>query len=136
MYAVLPIANLTPITCLIHTPCINVCIIVNKLLRKLGLTAYFYRKSSWNWCLINLYTCNLYTCNFMKYFVFYVVASTVVFCGVTRCNVWSWRRCDGVININCDLISPFAKENSYSFVVVFLYVHSTISKHCFGPRIE
>lgn len=46
MYAVLPIANLTPITCLIHIPCINVCIIVNKLLRKLGLTAYFYRKSS------------------------------------------------------------------------------------------
>lgn len=46
MYAVLPIANLTPITCLIHIPGINVCIIVNKLLRKLGLTAYFYRKSS------------------------------------------------------------------------------------------
>lgn len=44
--AVLPIANLPPITCLIHIPCINVCIIVNKLLRKLGVTAYFYRKNS------------------------------------------------------------------------------------------
>lgn len=44
--AVLQIANLTPITCLIHIPCINVCIIVNELLRKLGLTAYFYRKNS------------------------------------------------------------------------------------------
>lgn len=44
--AVLPIANLTPITCLIHIPCINVCIVVNKLLRKLGVTAYFYRKNS------------------------------------------------------------------------------------------
>lgn len=27
-------------------PCIKVCIIVNELLRKLGVTAYFYRKNS------------------------------------------------------------------------------------------